>query len=178
MSKLYPHHGLCTLTIGQGVIGKNLIFALHRPITATSSANCGIISNDLDNALHKGLPPFLNKLLHEMGRVDRKLSAKPGECHYEVHILFNSCISLYIRIMSTENISERKRLLDEIMLVIELLTNSKECYHYAISRIVLNRTLCQTNHIVTNFVPLVMERSGIQQVYSIAVNSCQSLLPK
>ena len=28
-------------------------------LTATSCANCGINSNDLDNAFHEGLPPYL-----------------------------------------------------------------------------------------------------------------------
>jgi len=76
-------------------------------LTATSSANCGISSNDLNNALHKGLPSSLYELLQEMGQVNRKLSAITGECHYEVHILFNSCISLHIRIMSNEDIAEQ-----------------------------------------------------------------------
>jgi len=101
-------------------------------LTATSSANCGISSNDLDNALHEGLPPSLYELLQEMGRVNRKLSAIPGECHYEVHISFSSCISLYIRIMSNEDSMERKRLLAEMMLVLKLLMNSEECYHSAL----------------------------------------------
>jgi len=101
-------------------------------LTAASSANCGISSNDLDNALHEGLPPSLYELLQEMGRVNRKLSAIPGECHHEVHISFNSCISLYIRIISNEDIAERKRNLAEMMLVLRLLMSSEECYDSAI----------------------------------------------
>ena len=34
-------------------------------LTATSSANCGISSNELDNAFHEGFPPTLYELLQE-----------------------------------------------------------------------------------------------------------------
>ena len=88
--------------------------------------------NDLDNALHEGLPPSLYELLQEMGRVNRKLTAKPGECHFEVHMSFNSCVSLYIRIMSNADKDERKHLLADMMLVLQLLMNTKECYHSAL----------------------------------------------
>jgi len=59
-------------------------------LTATSSANCGIISNELDNAFHEGFPLNLYELLQEMGRVDRKMTAIPGTCSYQVYILFTS----------------------------------------------------------------------------------------
>ena len=32
-----------------------------------------------------------------MGRVDRKMTAEPGTCHYEIHISFKSVRSLYVR---------------------------------------------------------------------------------
>jgi len=101
-------------------------------LTATSSANCGISSNDLDNALHEGFPPSLYELLQEMGRVDRKKNATPGTCHYQVHISFSSCISLYVRIMSTSDAAERKRLHHDMMEVVRLLMNPSVCYHTAI----------------------------------------------
>lgn len=55
-------------------------------LTATSAANCGISSNSLRFAMHKGLPSTLYDVLQEMGCVDRKCSAEPGTNFYEVHI--------------------------------------------------------------------------------------------
>ena len=68
-------------------------------LTATSSANCRISSNDLDNAFHEGFPPTLYELLQEMGRVDQKISAISGTCTHQVHVSFSSYVSLFICIM-------------------------------------------------------------------------------
>ena len=48
-SRRYPHHGLCTLKIGQGVIGKNLIFAMHRPSTIHLLGQSNIAKQHLQN---------------------------------------------------------------------------------------------------------------------------------
>ena len=101
-------------------------------LTATSSANCGISSNDLNNAMHDGLPPSLYELLQEMGRVDRKMNSTPGTCSYEIHISFNSCLSLFKRIMTNKSGEERMHLLGEMNAVLKLLMNWKQCYHSTI----------------------------------------------
>ena len=62
-----------------------------------------------------------------MGRVDRKMDAEPGTCHYEVHISFKSVISLYVRIMSNPDKDERKWLHDKMMEVLKLLLIPKIC---------------------------------------------------
>jgi len=65
----------------------------------TSCANCGISSNELNNAFHEGFLITLYKLLQEMGRGDRKMSNIPGTCTYQVYVSFSSYVSLFIRIM-------------------------------------------------------------------------------
>ena len=94
-------------------------------LTATSSTNCGISSNDLNNAMHEGLPPSLYELLQKMGRVNRKMTSTLGTCSYKVHISFPSYLSLYKRIMTNNSGEERKRLLAEMNALLKLLMTWK-----------------------------------------------------
>ncbi len=68
-------------------------------------------------------------VLQNMGRVDRQNNAIPGVCTYEVHISFDSVISLYIQIMKGDDANERKQQLSQMMEVLQFLVTPGDCYH-------------------------------------------------
>jgi superfamily II DNA helicase RecQ len=96
-------------------------------LIATSAANCGISSNFLTTAMHKGLPYSLYDIVQEMGRVNR--TQRIPNCSFEIHASFDCLLSTYIRIMSNKDATERSRLLDMLMEVLQFLVVPDTCYH-------------------------------------------------
>lgn len=86
-------------------------------LTCTSAADAGISSTPLEDGHQKGFPASAYALSQNSGRVDRLMRALRGECSYEVHVSFDSLLSLYVRIMKGEIPAERVRQLDDLMFV-------------------------------------------------------------
>jgi hypothetical protein len=101
-------------------------------LIATSAANCGISSNFLTSAMHKGFPYSLYDIVQEMGRVNR--TQRIPNCSFEIHASFDCLLSTYIRIMSNEDATERSRLLDMLMEVLQFLVVPAQCYHSFIEK--------------------------------------------
>jgi superfamily II DNA helicase RecQ len=101
-------------------------------LIATSAANCGISSNFLTSAMHKGFPYSLYDIVQEMGRVNR--TQRIPNCSFEIHASFDCLLSTYIRIMSNEDATERSRLLDMLMEVLQFLVVPETCYHSFIEK--------------------------------------------
>ena len=80
-------------------------------------------------AKHKGFPASLYDIMQELGRVDQKLSGEPGSNSYQIHVSFNSYVSLYILITGTKDKKERPKLLQALDEVIGFLVQPKQCYH-------------------------------------------------
>jgi superfamily II DNA/RNA helicase len=59
-------------------------------LIATSAANCGISSNFLTNAMHKGFPFSLYDIVQEMGRVNR--TQRLLNCSFTIHASFDCLI--------------------------------------------------------------------------------------
>ena len=95
----------------------------------TSAVNVGISSNTLTTCMHKGLPPNLYNLVQALGRVDRKQTSEPGSNRYEIHISFDSVVSLYIRLMTNEDSTERQKQLVAMFEVLRFLVVPTDCYH-------------------------------------------------
>jgi hypothetical protein len=98
-------------------------------MTGTSAVNVGISSNTLTTCMHKGLPPNLYDLVQALGRVDRKQTSEPGSNRYEIHISFDSVVSLYIRLMQNEDSTERQKQLVAMFEVLCFLVIPTDCYH-------------------------------------------------
>eukprot|EP00956_Cyclotella_meneghiniana_P018449 scaffold30718_cov36-Cyclotella_meneghiniana.AAC.1 len=96
-------------------------------LTATSAANCGISSNDLTNAKHKGFPFTMYDVVQEMGRVNR--TQRMSNCSFEVHCSFNCLVTTYVRIMSGKDAAERKRMVENLRVVVSFLVTPSMCYH-------------------------------------------------
>ena len=103
-------------------------------LTGTSAVNAGISSDDLWYAKHKGFPASLYELVQEKGRVNRKMLAEPGAHTYEVHVSFDSYVSLYIRIHQNSDSTERKKQLVALHEVLDFLVTPTECYHSFIEK--------------------------------------------
>ncbi|KAL7546584.1 hypothetical protein ACHAWF_009916 [Thalassiosira exigua] len=103
-------------------------------LVATLAANCGVSSRTCKKARHKGLPPSFYDFVQEFGRVDRNLSAVPGENEYVVHISFRSVVSLYARIMKSSSTVERAIQVSAMLEVLQFLLSPSECYHLHLER--------------------------------------------
>ena len=101
-------------------------------LTATSAANSGVSSNYLSLAMHKGFPFSLYDMVQEMGRVNRTQCM--DDCYFQVHASFNCFVSAFVRIMTTSEASERKRLALHLLDVLCLLVIPEKCYHVAIEQ--------------------------------------------
>ena len=78
-----------------------------------------------------GFPASLYELVQQLGRLDRKGTAIPGENTYEVHVDFNSYVSLYVRIMSCDSADERTIQLEQLHEVLRFPLLPQTCYHVA-----------------------------------------------
>jgi len=61
--------------------------------------------------------------------VDRRLNAKPGADSYEVHVSFDSFMSLYLRIMKGEDGNKIGRQLIALYEAVQFLLTPDTCYH-------------------------------------------------
>ena len=103
-------------------------------IVGTEAMNCGVSSDHLKHCKYVGIPPNLYILLQTMGRVDRRLNAIPGSNTFEIHISFDSVISMYLRVMRTASTPERNTQLIAMYEVLKFLVTPDICYHSFIER--------------------------------------------
>ena len=97
-----------TVSVGEEIQMPNI-----QIMVCTSAADCGVSAKQyLTCGKQKGITATMYSVLQNMGRVDRLNNAGPGECTYEVHISFDSVVSLYVRIMRNTDIQESKRQVD------------------------------------------------------------------
>ena len=141
-------------------------------IMATSSANCRISSNELDNAFHEGFPSTLYELLQEMSQVDRKMNVIPGTCSYQVHILFTSYVSLFVRAMSNEDKHKQKRACNQLQDVVKLLLDTEACYHTTLENY-FEVEPGKMNSLVGSFAHLAMAQFVRLPVYSSGILLCR-----
>lgn len=57
-----------------------------------------------------------------------------SDCHFQVHASFNCFVSAFVRIMTSEEANERKRLAHQLLDVLRILVIPDQCYHVAIER--------------------------------------------
>ena len=76
-------------------------------VVGTKALQCGVSGSLIKHAFKKGFPGNFYELVQELGRVDRLCNAEPGTNTYEVHLSFDSYISLFIRIMQNADAKER-----------------------------------------------------------------------
>ena len=101
-------------------------------VVGTKALQCGVSGNLIKHAFKKGFPGNLYELVQELGRVDRLRNAEPGTNTYEVHVSFESYISLFIRIMQNTDAKERSVQLSQLAEVVEFLIIPSKCYHTVI----------------------------------------------
>ena len=75
---------------------------------ATKSAEAGVNGKCLGFGKMSGFLNNFYELVQQLGRVDRKGTAKPVENTYEIHVDLDSYISLFVRIMNCDNVDERR----------------------------------------------------------------------
>ena len=97
-------------------------------IVATKSAEAGINGKCLEFGKMRGFPNIFYELVQQLGRVDRKGTAKPGENTYEIHVDFYSYVSLFVRIMSCDSADERRIQLAQLNEVLKVLLLPEVCY--------------------------------------------------
>ena len=98
-------------------------------VVGTKALQCGVSGNLIKHAFKKGFPGNLYELVQELGRVDRLRNAEPGTNTYEVHVSFDSYVSLFIRIMQNADATERSVQLSQLAEVIQFLIVPSKCYH-------------------------------------------------
>ena len=101
-------------------------------VVGTKALQCGVSGNLIKHAFKKGFPGNLYELVQELGRVDRLRNAEPGTNTYEVHVSFDSYISLFIHIMQNTIAKERSIQLSQLAEVVEFLIIPSKCYHTVI----------------------------------------------
>ena len=67
--------------------------------------------------------------MQTMGRVDRRLDAVPGTNVFEIHLSFDTLVTMFIRIKQGESNKERSIQLVALFEVLEFLLIPDECYH-------------------------------------------------
>ena len=95
---------------------------------ATSSANCGINSDDCHLALSEGAPPSMYDLAQHSGRVDRRQNGKRGENVYHVFLNIGLTLAMFRRIFCNESKTKRTIRLKDYMCILHFLT-IKGCIH-------------------------------------------------
>ena len=111
-----------------------MILPIIQVLTGTSAMECGINSIYLFFGKHKGFTMSLYELYQELGRVDRLLTCEPGSSSYELHVAFDSYISLFLRIMQHADAGERRLQMLSMHEVVKFLLVPRECYHSYIER--------------------------------------------
>ena len=98
-------------------------------VVGTKALQCGVSGNYIKHAFKKGFPANMYELVQELGRVDRQRNAEPGTNTYEIHVSFDSYISIFVRIMQNKDSSERQVQLRQLHEVLEFLLVPSTCYH-------------------------------------------------
>eukprot|EP00956_Cyclotella_meneghiniana_P031331 scaffold81936_cov56-Cyclotella_meneghiniana.AAC.2 len=96
-------------------------------MTATSAANCGVSSNDLSTAMHKGFPFSMYDLVQEMGRVNR--TQQLDNCSFQIHASLDCFVSSFVRLMTNDEYGERMRTVAALTEVLRFLIIPDRCYH-------------------------------------------------
>ena len=97
-------------------------------IVATKSAEAGINGKCLEFGKMNGLPSNFYELLQQLGRIGRS-SGQPGSNIFEVHLDFNSVVSIVVRIMKIDEAAERQIQMEQLLEVLKFLVLPTECYH-------------------------------------------------
>ena len=74
-----------------------------RCIVAIKSAQAGINGLCLNYGKKNGIPASPYAQVQEFGRVDEKMNAASGSNTYEIHLDFNSYVSIFIRTMKCDD---------------------------------------------------------------------------
>ena len=93
--------------------------SLIQILTSTSSANTGISSNELMFGKHAGLVASMYNVLQEMGSGNRRGTALPVSNTFEVHISFESLISLLRCAMPNSDAEEQSAQTVAVMVVLQ-----------------------------------------------------------
>ena len=101
-------------------------------VVGTKALQCGVSGNYIKHAFKKGFPTNMYELVQELGRVDRQRNAEPGTNTYEIHVSFNSYISIFVRIMQNDDGAERQVQLRQLHEVLEFLLVPTTCFHSTI----------------------------------------------
>lgn len=110
----------------------SLVLPKVQIVVGTKALQCGVSGNHIKHAFKKGFPASMYELVQELGRVDRRRNAEPGTNTYEIHISFDSYISIFVRIMKNTDADERKVQLRQLHEVLEFLLVPSTCYHTTI----------------------------------------------
>ncbi len=107
----------------------------YQIMVCTGAAEAGISSNSVYHAKQCGLPASFHALSQNLGRVNRQQTvAEPNIFSYEVHLSFDSVISLFVQAMRNDDAAERKQQLLDMKAVACLLVTPSECYHSALEK--------------------------------------------
>ena len=101
-------------------------------VVGTKALQCGVSGNYIKHAFKKGFPTNMYELVQELGRVDRQRNAEPGTNTYEIHVSFNSYISIFVRIMQNDDGAQRQVQLRQLHEVLEFLLVPTTCFHSTI----------------------------------------------
>eukprot|EP00984_Skeletonema_dohrnii_P009330 scaffold3571_cov78-Skeletonema_dohrnii-CCMP3373.AAC.2 len=108
---------------------------MYQIMVCTGAAEAGISSDSVYHVKQTGLPASFHVISQNLGRVNRQqMVADPNTFTYEVHLSFDSLISLIVRTMRNDDTSERTKQLSEMKSVLKLLLTPSECYHSALER--------------------------------------------
>ena len=98
-------------------------------IVATKSAQAGINGLWLKYGKKKGIHVSPYELVQEFGWVHRRMNAAPGSNSYEIHLDFNSYISIFLRTMQCDNAAEQKKQLPAHYIVMGCKLVPTDCYY-------------------------------------------------
>ena len=98
-------------------------------VVGTDVMNAGVSSDYMKYCFYRGIPPNLYVLMQTMGCVDRCLDAEPGTHTFEIHLSFDTLVTMFIRIKQGESNKEQSIQRVALFEVLEFLVIPDECYH-------------------------------------------------
>ena len=98
-------------------------------IFTTTSVQAGINVIWLKYGKKKGIHVSPYELVQEFGWVHRRMNAAPGSNSYEIHLDFNSYISIFLRTMQCDNAAEQKKQLPAHYIVMGCKLVPTDCYY-------------------------------------------------
>ena len=87
-------------------------------VVGTEAMNAGMSSDYMKYCMYRGIPPNLYVLLQCMGRVDRQLNAVPGTHIFEIHLLLDTFVTMFIHI---QHVSVKKERDTQLVALFEVL---------------------------------------------------------